>query len=278
MDNMQGKWQNTRRMRRLYITLLVLFILAGVVCVGILVHNRKVRKTADENYDRLADSSLAAEDGNEESDILEKLGISVPEKDLDWEALWKENEDIYAWIYIPDTQVDYPVLQNSTELDYYLNHNLDDSYGYPGCVYSQYLNNKGFQDPNTILYGHNMANGSMFNTLHYFEDEKFFNDNRYIYIYTPDTVYVYEIFAATSFTSDHLIYTYDFWKALDFNTFVSDIRSSRGMTNQLRDDVEVSYGDYMLTLSTCIKGQADKRWLVVGKLLNPMEENVGEGE
>jgi sortase (surface protein transpeptidase) len=75
-----------------------------------------------------------------------------------------------------------------------------------------------------------------------------------------------------------LIYTYDFWKALDFNTFVSDIRSSRGMTNQLRDDVEVSYGDYMLTLSTCIKGQADKRWLVVGKLLNPMEENVGEGE
>jgi sortase B len=113
-----------------------------------------------------------------------------------------------------------------------------------------------------------MKNGSMFKTLHYFEDKDFFDENPYIYIYTPDTTYVYEIFAASSISDSHLMFTYDFWDSSDYYKFIKDISNSRGMNNQLRDDVSVCYGDYLLTLSTCISGQSDKRWIVVGKRLN----------
>lgn len=113
-----------------------------------------------------------------------------------------------------------------------------------------------------------MKNGTMFKTLHNFEDKEFFDENPYIYIYTPDITYVYEIFAACSVSDSHLMFAYDFWDSSDFSRFVNDISNSRGMTNQLRDDVNVYYGNYLLTLSTCISGQSDKRWIVVGKRLN----------
>jgi sortase B len=145
---------------------------------------------------------------------------------------------------------------------------MDGTKGYPGCICSQYYNSKDFKDPNTILYGHNMKNGTMFKTLHNFEDKEFFDENPYIYIYTPDITYVYEIFAACSVDDSHLMFTYDFWDSTDFTKFVQTVTNSRGMTNQVRNDVSVYYGNYLLTLSTCISGQADKRWVVVGKRLN----------
>jgi sortase B len=113
-----------------------------------------------------------------------------------------------------------------------------------------------------------MKNGTMFKTLHNFEDADFFDENQYVYIYTPDITYVYEIFAACSVSDTHLMVAYNFWDAASFNSFVSDITSARGMTNQVREGVSPVYGDYLLTLSTCISGQSDKRWIVVGKRIN----------
>jgi sortase B len=272
--------------KKIYVILLVICVLVLVGSVATLIRNYQVKKNADEIYEELAndsnntqesdsenetqtlEESSTQDDSEIEEDILTQLGITVPEKTLDWDALYEENEDIYAWIYIPNTQVDYPILQHPTDADYYINYNIDGTKGYPGCICSQYYNSKDFRDPNTILYGHNMKNGTMFKTLHNFEDKEFFDENPYIYIYTPDITYVYEIFAACSVSDSHLMFAYDFWDSSDFSRFVNDISNSRGMTNQLRDDVNVYYGNYLLTLSTCISGQSDKRWIVVGKRLN----------
>lgn len=95
----------------------------------------------------------------ETPDILKSLGIEIPEKDIDFAALKEENSDVYAWIYVPGTNVDYPVLQHPTDDAYYLEHNMDGSKGLPGCIYSESVNTKDFTDPNTVLYGHNMKNG-----------------------------------------------------------------------------------------------------------------------
>ena len=73
------------------------------------------------------DKEEGSSEANEEraSNPLEELGIEIPEKDLDWDALHEENGDIYAWIYVPDTTVDYPVLQHPTDNSYYLDYNMD---------------------------------------------------------------------------------------------------------------------------------------------------------
>jgi sortase B len=215
-------------------------------------------QTLEKNVDELNQGEI---------DILTTLGITVPEKALDWDALKAQNEDIYAWIYIPNTYVDYPVLQHPTDLTYYLNYNIDGTKGYPGCIYSQYYNSKDFRDPNTIIYGHNMKNGTMFRTLHYFKDEDFFNNNPYIYIYTPDYTYVYEIFAVNTVSSEHLMHAYNFWDSKGFDSFVTKVCKNTSKISHVRKDAEASYGDYLLTLSTCL-GQDNKRWIVVGKRLN----------
>lgn len=112
---------------------------------------------------------------------LSQANIPVPEKYVDIPTLQAEaNTDIYSWIYIPDTGIDYPVLQHPEEMDYYLKHNIDGRNGYPGCIYTQRMNNKDWTDKNTVIYGHNMSNGTMFAHLHYYEDTAFFEENPYI--------------------------------------------------------------------------------------------------
>ena len=116
---------------------------------------------------------------------------------VDFAALQEDTcADIYAWISIPDTRIDYPVLQHPSDDTYYLNYNLDGSKGYPGCIYTERENSRDFSDFNTVIYGHNMKNGSMFHDLHSYEDESFLPDHPYVYIYTPDRVMRYRIFAA----------------------------------------------------------------------------------
>lgn len=114
---------------------------------------------------------------------------------VDFTALQEEtNAHIYAWISIPGTRIDYPMLQHPSDNTHYLNHNLDGSRGYPGCIYTEKENAADFSDFNTVIYGHNMKNGSMFHDLHNYEDETFLPEHPYVYIYTPDRVLRYRIF------------------------------------------------------------------------------------
>ena len=193
---------------------------------------------------------------------------------IDFAALRAVNPDIYAWIYIPNTNVDYPILQHPTEQSYYLDHNIDHSEGYPGCIYTHLRNSKNWSDPNTIIYGHNMRSGTMFASLHYFEDGEFFNNNRYIYIYTPDQgTLVYEIFAARTGGDEDILGTYDFTDEAIFRSYIYTILNSRDMSGHLRNDVPVETTDHMITLSTCT-GDSSTRLLVEAVLLNV--ENVPE--
>lgn len=94
----------------------------------------------------------------------------------------KINSDIYAWIYVPGTRIDYPVAQSQESDDHYLKYNFKNEPEFAGCIYTEKANKKDFSDPNTIFYGHNMRNGSMFQNLHKFEDEAFLrNTKKYMF-------------------------------------------------------------------------------------------------
>ncbi len=205
----------------------------------------------------------------EKNQILEEtFGIEIPEKEIDFEDLKEQvNPDIYAWLYIPDSTIDFPVLQHPEDNSYYLNYNIDGSKGRPGCIYTENTNSKDFTDHNTVMYGHNMRNGTMFAGLHKFEDAEYFADNPYIYVYTPDEVFVYRIFGAYEFSNIHLLAGYETETEEGFGEYLEDVMSVRSMNSNFDSDVQVTEKDRILTLSTCVSGKADKRWLVQGVLL-----------
>lgn len=264
---------------KIYKILAVLFLLGFGISMICVVKNYITEQKAKAQMEQLANSALAdketekadevspAETETELPDVLAELGITVPELDLDWEELYETNEDIYSWLYIPDTQINYPVLQHETETDYYLTHNLDHSSGRPGCIYTQLLNKKDYSDYNTILYGHNMRNGTMFRDLHLYSDREFFDENRYIYVYTPEKVLVYEIYGVCEVSDTHLMYKYNFITGEGVSAFLEDIEATRSMTKQIAEEMEVAEDARLLTLSTCIDSKPNDRWVVVGVLL-----------
>lgn len=214
-------------------------------------------------------SGDASEPAEDSLQALKDMGIPIPEKEVDFADLQANvNKDIYAWIYIPDTLVDYPVVQHPTDNLYYLNYNLDGSKGYPGCIYTEDYNAKDFSDPNTVIYGHNMKNGTMFAGLHKFEDSEYFNGHPYVYLYTEEGLYVYEIFAAYESGNEHILYNNDFTNHYVYSKYLEGIYSLRAMNSNVREDVEVTAEDRIVTLSTCVANKSDRRYLVQGVLLN----------
>lgn len=201
--------------------------------------------------------------------LLEGMGVPVPDREIDFAALREEaNPDIYAWICIPGTRIDYPVLQHPTDNSHYLSHNLDGSEGYPGCIYTESYNAKDFSDFNTALYGHNMKDGSMFAGLHRFEDAAFFEGHPYIYVYTPERLLAYEVWAAYEFSDAHLLLAYDTETERGIERYLEDAASVRSMGRNVREGLSPGAGSHIITLSTCVGGKPNSRYLVQGVLLN----------
>jgi sortase B len=192
--------------------------------------------------------------------------VELIDNPIDFAGQQEINPDIYAWIQIPGTTVDYPVLQSDDEPeDFYLNHDVNGKYKFAGCIYSQMLNSKDFSDPNTILYGHNMNNGSMFASLHKFRNTEFFNENKYIYIYTPGHILTYTIYAAYRYDNRHILYAFDLNNKEIFAEYIEMTKSPKSTIVNVRNDVEVTAEDKIITLSTCITND-NYRYLVQGVL------------
>lgn len=241
--------------RKGIIAALVVVIIVCVVCL--ITYFVKQNKAKDEydNVKKTAKKEVAKE--SEES-----------ETQIDFEALWQINEDIYAWIEIPGTEVDYPILQHPQDDAYYLNHTAEGTEGLPGSIYTEKWNSKEFTDFNTVIYGHNMKNGTMFKGLHQYEDKAFLDKNRYVKIYLPDKTLKYRIFAAVTFDDRYIPHSYDFSSDKGCKQFLADVKD--GVVEDAKavydDEVEVTTQDKLITMSTCIANQDTKRWIVVAKL------------
>ncbi|MGN1202506.1 MAG: hypothetical protein ACI4RF_04370, partial [Eubacterium sp.] len=100
---------------------------------------------------------------------------ALAENPIDFQSLQAQNDEIYAWIKVEDTNVDYPIVQNATDDEFYLKHKAEDkSWSASGAIYTELVNHKTFNDAITVIYGHNGYGDTMFTTLHKFEDTEFF--------------------------------------------------------------------------------------------------------
>lgn len=225
-------------------------VVTAVVCAAILVIM---------GIQRMRQGQLT-EQAQEQAVVSEETGI----EEVDFSALRKLNEDIYAWIYIPGTEVNYPILQSSEDEaeDYYLDHNLDGSSGKPACIYTQKRNSRDFTDPNTVIYGHNMRDGSMFRALHDYQDAEFFASHPMIYIQTPAKKLAYQVFAAYRYDNRLILEAYDdFADPEVFADYLEEILNQDTSICNINRDVSVTVEDRMITLETCI-GNDDYRYIV----------------
>mgnify|MGYP003307136749 CR=1 FL=1 len=255
--------------KKIYKVLFVVFAIGFVISLGVIFFDMYDRWQEQKRLESLAGNDTETEYVEEtEEDLYTKLGIEIPEKNLDWNLLNETNPDIYAWIYIPNTVIDYPVLQHPTDDAFYLRRDIDGNKSTAGCIFSEHTyNSRNFDDFNTVLYGHNMKAKTMFQNLHFYEDATFFEENRYVYIYTSERVFVYEIFAAYEFSDKHVLANYSTVSEAGKQRYLDEVFSIRDMKAQFRDDVDVTVENHLLTLSTCVDGKPNNRYLVQGILI-----------
>ena len=191
-----------------------------------------------------------------------------------FDKLWEINSEVIGYLLIPDSNVDYPVLQNLSKRDYYLKRNIDGSSGYPGCIFAENYNSGDFTDAVTILYGHTMQNGSMFGQLKKYFEEDFREAHKYIYVYQPECVTLYEVVAISPYSEEHLLVD-DFVKNGQSFMFSGVKRDDQvRVINRLKEfnselayfaDGGVTEEDKLLVLSTCSGNRA--RNIVAAKKL-----------
>lgn len=200
-------------------------------------------------------------------DKTEKL---PKENSVNFKDLIKINPDIYAWIYIPNTNVDLPVAQSAPGEDdgFYLNHNVYKNYQFAGTIYSEKHNKLDFSDPVTLLYGHNMLNGTMFASLHNFNDKNFFNKNNTIFIFTKDKILTYLVYAAYQYDDRHILNSFDMEDPQSLKEYQKSTLQKRPYYCNVRDGISLDENDKILTLSTCMDGGGNVRYLVQGVLVN----------
>lgn len=259
------------------------FRIAAAICVvlalvlgGTGIYKYIEEKRAGADYDSIRKEAGRAEPATDasrelpsetmtESETGEASEVIIP---VDFESLQKDNADIYAWIEIPGTSVDYPIVQRTKDNAYYLNHSVTGEEKPEGAIFTENYNTKTFEDPNTVIYGHRMTNDSMFNSLHKYTDRSFFDENRDVHIYMPDKILNYRIFAAYLYDNRHLLMSFNFWNKEDFGDYLKEIFSMRRMDAFIDTSMEVTSEDTIITLSTCYAGKHDQRYLVQAVLVS----------
>lgn len=238
----------------------------GLTCGAIGIYKYIEEKNAGKEYEKLQQEVVKEEPKPVEEPEAEPVSkVEIP---IDFVALQQQNPDVYAWIQVPGTEVDYPILQSSNDNTYYLNHTIDGEEKKEGAIFTENYNTKTFEDPNTVIYGHDMKNGSMFQSIHKYMDRSFFDNNRDIVIYMPDQILHYKIFAAYLTDNRHLLMNYNFWSKDEYQQYLNSIFSMRDMNAFIDTSTEVTTEDKIITLSTCYAGISTQRYLVQAVLVS----------
>lgn len=210
-------------------------------------------------------SELETEIGTATEAVAETAPYISP---VDFEELAKVNADIYAWLDIPGTDISYPLLQHDSDDGYYHRRDMKGDYDINGSLYTEgSYNGRDFTDPLTIVYGHNMDDGSMFGTLQKnYSSKTDLAEKSEIVIYLPEREMHFTVFAAVPYDKRHILYNYDFSDRRTFRLFFDEILSIRAMEGVFAENASVTSGEQVLILSTCLAGNSQNRFLVCAKL------------
>lgn len=202
------------------------------------------------------EETILAPDVSEDDVVLQETApISI-----DFDALLQENADIVAWIYCPDTPINYPVVQ-SADNSYYLRRLVNGAWNSSGTLFLDYRNAKDFSDVNSVIYGHNMKNDSMFGTLTGYKNQDYYEQHPVFYLLTPENDYKVELLAGYITPSDSAIYDISVMEGKTADEVISSTTAST-----FTSEADLSGGEHLVTLSTCSYEYDDARYVVIGVL------------
>ena len=176
--------------------------------------------------------------------------------------LYDKYEDYRGWIKVDNTNIDYPIVQGKDN-SFYLDKDINKNYVSSGSIFMNYLNN-GFNDENTVLFGHHMRNKTMFAQLKKYKEKEFFYGNNDIEIEIKDgKTLKYKVFSAYITDAKDNYITTNFDDKTKYKEFLEKIKNK----SIYKPDIDVNEDDKIITLSTCSYEFNDARMVVHGKLL-----------
>ena len=254
--------KKAQRRRSILLSVLGLCV---VFSIGYLIYYYSYYEKNDIEYSEL--STLVKEDsgGTVEINYTEKQ--DKPPILKKYETLYNKNRKLIGWLKIEGCDIDYPVMQTSNN-EYYLDHNYNQEYDKNGSLFLDKDCDAAFPNDNMIIYGHHMKSGKMFGNLNYYSKESFWEDNKeftFDTIYETGTYAVMYVFRSKIYSEEEIVFKYyQFIDATSENEFNSNMEEMANMS--LYDTgVTASYGDRLITLSTCDSSEEDGRFVVVAK-------------
>ncbi len=221
---MKNESGNRKRHVMLVLTILVLLSLCGLKLAERFWHIRK--------YDAMGETDASEPEGTEPKGPAEPGEAESKETEafdpdaarhIDFEALKARNEDVVAWILIPGTVINYPVLWKAHDNEYYLHRDIDRREGSYEGVFLDGDSAPDFSSRQNLFYGHHMKNKTMFTAICDFKDERFFREHRRVYLYTPEHTYVLRPMAClyTSATAEKR--RVEFADQIEFDAYVDEM-------------------------------------------------------
>ena len=190
----------------------------------------------------------------------EEPEVTIPES-VDFERLRAISGNAAAWLYSPDTKINYVVAQ-AEDNAYYLRRLLNGKAASGGSLFADYRCSADFSDWNTVIYGHYMKNGTMFGGLSNYRDQAYYEEHPVMYLYLPGQRYRLELVAG--YTTD----VYDVAYAVPASKEQRDeILTHAVEKSSFQSDVAVGEDDRLVTLSTCSYAYDNARYIVIGRLV-----------
>lgn len=262
-NNTQKQPEQKKKKKSDVLLTIALIAAIAVFCYAAfnLYHIYTEYKKGTDEYNQIEEMAVTERD----ADSAEVAGPNAqlkPPIEVDFDKLKSVNEDVVGWIYVdalPD--ISYPIVKGKDNQTY-LHQTYEKNYNFAGTIFVDYENSGDFSDCNTLVYGHNMKNGSMFGHLKKFrEDDRLYKQDKYFWILTPERNYRYEIISAytTGVNSD----TYTLFKGPG-EEFEKYLETIKGYSEIQTDDTDLTIKDRIVTLSTCT-GNESTRFVVQGK-------------
>lgn len=180
---------------------------------------------------------------------------------FDFTSLERINPDVVGWLASIDREIDYPVVKGNDNT-YYLSHMFTGERNRIGSIFLDYRNHIDFSDKNTIVFGHNMKDGSMFSSITNYKDQKYYDRFPTMLLYTPNGEFMIEIFAGIVIDGDHESVPILFKDDYEFNRYIDSIKK----LSTFESYTSVNPDDKIITLITCSYEFSSARYALYGKL------------
>lgn len=269
--------KQNRKLTTVIVLLLLLFFTGIAIYSGDkLWEISKIYREGDKSYELLqnqvrpangSDSVLVIQTTTDSSGLHEPdAQISIPPLSIDFELMKEVNSDSAAWLYCPDTPIDYPVMR-ADDYDWYLRHLPDGTYNANGSLFLDYNASPDFSGRLNIIYGHNMKSEKMFGSLVKYKIQSYYDEHPFMYLYTADGNYGIELkYGCVIGAGD--------WRdrAFIFENNVESLLKYASEKTTFQSATKYDADDKFIVLSTCSYEFDDARYIVIG-ILRPEDKS-----